>query len=260
MSIGAEEYRRRTIQVLDGTEYGEKQLMTLTDAEVLALDGPDAAQVTPLLSLQPPISEQQRLAAADEAAKRLFDTEHSDDGTPLGGTHSSEPEPTVRTVLQMRSSWVAQLLFEQVTALGRQWITICLRADRYALAEVATGDGRHQFSAMKRAAALDTATTLLTPIPESTDADGDGELYPLEGWEEAAGPALAKAKIVSTVLARRRNEALEVTDISKCAIYNFDDHTKVLRAEGSTGVRLAPIARPTLREWLDDSTRPRDEE
>lgn len=249
-------YQGRAEEVLAGIEFGAKHLLTVTDAEILALDGPDAKRVTPTLSLAEPVSAQQRGLAIDEAAKRMFANGTIDDGTPLGGADSEAPEPTVRTVLRMRRSWLAVLLIDQQTALGRQWVTVYLRADGRALIEAALPDGRHNFSAMKRAAALDAAAKDLTPIPEAADEDGDGVVHSADAWQEEAGPMLSEAKIVNVVISKRHDRTRRRLTDRRLGLYNFADRTEVLWAEEPTHVRIAPISRRTLRERLGQMTRP----
>ena len=74
------------------------------------------------------------------------------------------------------------MLLDQRTATDRQWVTVYLRADGRALTEVATPDGRHAFSAMKRAAALDLAANTLVPRAGDVGTDDPGRNYSPRDW------------------------------------------------------------------------------
>lgn len=256
----AADYARRAAQVLDGVEYGPKHVLSVDDAEILALDGPDAARVAPLLRLGPTVSDQQRELAVEAASRRLFDARATEDGTPLGGDGSDSEEPTARTVLRMRRSWLCLLALNQNTALGRQFTAMYLRADRRAMTEVVTPDGRHQFTALTRAAALDVAAELLTPFADTTSEDGPGRAYPIATWKADVGDELAQAKIASNVVSRRQNRAMTERVEERFAVYNFDDRTELFAPESAERIRIAPASRRTLRRRLEDMTRPLDPE
>ncbi|UYM04931.1 hypothetical protein [Solicola gregarius] len=251
-------YRRRAEDVLADIQFGPRRLFTATDAEILALDGPDAKRVTPLLSLGPDVPDDQRSAAVEEAARRMFSDNAIADGTPLGGDSVSAPEPTVRTVLRMRRSWLALLAIDQRTAFGRQWVTAYLRADRRVLAEAVTPEGEHLFSAMKRALALDSAVQSLAPIPEATDEDGPGRRLDARTWQYDVRESLAEAKIVSVVIARRHDGSMRNLTDDRFSVYNFADRTEIMYAEDPDHVRIAPVSRQTLRDRLEAITSPLD--
>ncbi|MGH3360798.1 MAG: hypothetical protein ACRDO7_18485, partial [Nocardioidaceae bacterium] len=240
-----ESYRRRVVEIFDGVDYGPKQVLTLSDTEILALDDPKKQRVTPLLSLQG-LSGDRLNDTAKAAAERLFEAGHAEDGTPLGGP-GSEDEPTVRTVLRMRRSWLCLLVIDQNSALGRDFISMYLRADGRALTELASHNGQHTFTVMKRAVALDSALQLLTPFAEVDSDDADGDAYPIGTWQDRAADTLAQAKVVSTVSSRRQNRAMDRRVEDRFAVYNFDERTEILFTESADRVRIAPIARPTLR-------------
>src|SRR5690606_6030064 len=129
--------------------------------------------------------------------------------TPLGGPDSEYDEPTVRTVLRMRRSWLCLLVVNQETTAGRDFISVYLRADGRALTEHADATGQHAFTVMKRAIALDTVTHVLTPLTQSDGADGSGVASPTSTWQEQAMDTLAGAKVVSSVISRRQNRAMD---------------------------------------------------
>ena len=87
-------YRRRAEQLLSDVEFGARRLCAATDAEILALDGPDAKRITPLLSFGPEVSDEQRAAAVDEAASRMLRHRAIADGTPLGGEDAHRAHDT----------------------------------------------------------------------------------------------------------------------------------------------------------------------
>ncbi|MGH3360797.1 MAG: hypothetical protein ACRDO7_18480 [Nocardioidaceae bacterium] len=251
-----EEYRHRAARVLDGVENGPRHVLTITEPELLALDDPDKPRITPVLSLGPTVADQQRSLATDEAARRLMADGHAEDGTPLGGHDDPADEPTVRTVLRMRRSWLGVLLVDQNTALGRQFVTVYLRADGRAMTEAADRDGVHRFTVMTRGAAIDATIRTLTPFEEASDDDGPGLTYPVASWAEEARDLLAPAKIATVVISRRLGRTSGRRAEDRFTVYNFDDRTELFAVETPERVRIAPVARRTLRERLEEVTRP----
>lgn len=258
MSQADDEYRRRASRLLEGVDLGPRHVLTITDAELLALDDPGKPRITPLLGLGPTVSDRQRRLAADEAARRLFTAQRTEDGTPLGGPDSSAGEPTVHTVLRMRRSWLGVLMIDQNAEIGRQFVTVYLRADGRAMTEFVTHDGHHHFTVLTRAAALDAAAEILTPFAEMDDRDGPGGTYPIAVWQRDATQLLANAKVVSTVVSRRQDRSMRRRVEDRLAAYNFDDRTEILHTETPGQVWIRPVARRTLRRHLDDITRPLD--
>lgn len=258
MTEATEDYQRRVIKLLDGIEYGPKRVLTITEPEMLALDGPDARRVTPMLRLGSDMPEGERERLVEETASRLFAAGETEDGTPLGGPDSVADEPTARTVLRMRRSWLGVLLIDQNASIGRQFITVYLRADRRAMTEVTSPEGKHEFAVMKRAVALDAASQFLTPFPESAQTDEDGMTYPMATWIEDAQEHLAPAKVASTVISRRQDRQMQRRVEDRFALYNFDDRTEIFFAETPERVRIAPISRLTLRDRLEEISRPID--
>lgn len=258
MTDAEHDFQQRTRQIFDGVEYAPKPVLVISDAEILALDGPDKASLVPMLGLGEPVSDQQRALATEEAAQRLFETGRTETGTPLGGPDSADEEPTARTVLRLRRQWLSALLIDQNSGLGRQFTAVYVRADRRALVEVTTHDGRHQFTAMKRAAALDAAAGLLNPLPDVADDDGKGRVYPVATWQQDAQTLLGQAKIAASVISLRHNKTMDRRAEDRFALYNFDDRSEILYAESPERVRIAPISRRTLRERLEEITSPLD--
>lgn len=257
MAESREDHKRRVRQIFDGVEFDAKRVLTVTDAEILALDDPKLPRVTPLLQLGDNVSENDRQQAASEAAERLFATGRTDDGTPLT-VDSPDDEPSARTVLRLRRSWLCLLTIDQMSGLGRQFTSIYLRADRRALVEVATPEGQHHFTAMKRAPALDVATEVLTPFKNSTDEDGSGRTYAIESWQRDTQELLRAAKIAGSVVSRRQSRDMQRRAEDRLALYNFDDRSEIMFPETPSRIRIAPISRSTLRGRLEELTRPID--
>ena len=156
----------------------------------------------------------------------------------------------------MRRLWLALLALDQRTALGRQWVTAYLRADRRALAEATTPDGKHVFSVMKRALALDSAVHNLAPIAESSDEDGPARRLSVTTWQEDARQLLADAKIVTVVIGKRHDGQMRNVTDDRFTVYNFADRTEILYADDPGYVTLVPVSRQTLRDRLEEMTAP----
>lgn len=251
-------YERRVVELLDAVGPKPTHVLTIHESELLALDGPDVQRVTPLLQLTNKVPHELRRRAVEDAAAHLRETERTLDGTPLGGSESQAAEPTVRTVLRMRRSWLGVLLIDQHASIGRQFITVYLRADGLAMTEFASQDGMHRFTLLERAAALDASAQLLTPFPEVRHADGPTTAYDTATWAETAMSRLATAKAVSTVIARRHDREMARRADDRFTVYNFDDRTEILYAESAQRLEMAPSSRETIRARLGAITRPLD--
>lgn len=254
-----QDYRRRSNALLAGVEHGAKPVLTISDAEILALDGPRGPRVTPLLSLQR-LSESERDRVASQAGRRLMDRGRTEDGTPLGGPDGGADEPTVHTVLRMRRSWLCLLTVDQHSGYGRDFVTASLRADGCALLEVATQPGEHRFTVMTAASALDCILHALTPFAHVDGTEAAGRTYPRATWQGEAMARLSQANVVSAVISYRQDHAMERRAEERLAVYNFEDRTDVLFAEEPDRVRIAPTSRAGLRSRLQRMTEPIDEQ
>lgn len=248
-------YRRRSAQLLEGVEYAPKRVLTISDAEILALDDPQRPRVTPLLSTRE-MSEQDRVRLARRAARRLFEAGHTEDGTPLGGPDSDAPEPTAQTVLRLRRSWLCLLTIDRTTSGERDFVSVYLRADGRAMTETATENGLHRFTLMKRAITLDCVVGILAPRVDGADADG--RTYPFATWQHEALTTLSRATVVSALICHRHDHAMERRTEDRFAVYSFDDRMEILFRETADRVRIAPISRKNLRRRLEEITRPID--
>lgn len=241
-------YAEAVDAVFEGAALGPRDVLTLSDEEIVAIEGADAPRVAPLLSLidQTP----QRMALAPQKGARSLaerglarvDPEASVEGV----------DATVRTILRMRRSWTSLLLVDQVTAVSRTFTAAYLRADGRTLIEDVKQDGSHRFLVMKTAAAYDNLVQMLTPFPGASDEQGWPIAYTTTEWEHQAATAFADAKVVAVVVGLRNHlrEGDEDVDERRLSVYAFEDRTEVALPDGDGRLATAPTSRRQLRRHL----------
>jgi hypothetical protein len=220
--------------VFAGIERGPRELVTLTDAQLVAADGAQARRVVPLLSLSGRAPE--TLVATAEEREQLDD-------------------PDVSTVLRLRHAWSGLLAFEQVTAVSKEFLALYLRPDRRTLSEYAREDGTHRFVALTNAEALDAMVDLLIPIgPDAADApDGAPRAYTAQEWVDDGGESVAGARAVSVVIGLRRylgDDGAEHIGDQRLTVYTFPHRAEVLLPHGGDAMTVEPTSRAQLREHL----------
>lgn len=218
--------------VFAGVEDGPRDLLTLTDAQLLAADGAGARRLVPLLSLTDETALAQEPSAVDVHRVR---------------------DPFVRVVLRLRRSWSALVLVDQRTAVSRDVLALYLRADRRVLWELAGGDGLHRFRAMTPPVAMDQLVAALNPFPDLADVDGEVRTYAWEHWRDTGGAPAAEARVVSAVTGLR-NHLLEgdrdTVDERRLTVYGYVDHTEVLLPADERTMTVAAVSGATLRRHL----------
>ncbi len=218
--------------VFDGVEDGPRDLLTLTDAQLLAADGARARRLVPLLSRTDEAALVQEPSAVD--AHRVRD-------------------PFVRAVLRLRRSWSALVLVDQRTAVSRDVLAVYLRADRRVLWELAGSDGVHRFRAMTSSVAMDQLVAMLNPFPDLADVDGEVRTYAWEHWRDTGGTPAADARVVSAVTGLRNHLLAgdrETVDERRMTVYGYVDHTEVLQPAGQRTMTVAAVSGTTLRQHL----------
>lgn len=223
--------------VFAGIEQAPRELVTLTDAQLVAADGAQARRVVPLLSLSGRAPES--LVATPQEREQLDD-------------------PVVETVLRLRHAWSGLLAFEQVTAVSKEFLALYLRPDRRTLSEYAREDGTHRFVALTNAEALDAMVDLLMPIAAGEtagppDFDGASRAYTAQEWVDGGGESVADARAVSVVIGLRRylgDDGTEHIGDQRLTVYTFPDRAEVLLPQGSDAMTVAPTSKAQLREHL----------
>lgn len=241
-------YEQAVDVVFDGIAQGPRDILRLSDEEIVAIEGADAPRVAPLLSLvgEPP----ETMAAAPQNGAHSL----ADRGLARIGSEATvdDVDAKVRTVLRMRRSWQALLLVDQLTAVSKTFTAAYLRADGRTMVEDVKQDGSHRFLAMTTQAAYDNLVQMLTPLPDASDEQGWPTAYAVSEWERHAATAFADAKIASIVVGLRNHllEGQDKVDQRRLTVYAFEDRTEVALPDDDGRLAVAPTSRRQLRRHL----------
>lgn len=208
------------------------ELLRLTDADLLAVDGMEAPAVAPLLWLGKADRELQ-VFAADVARRGLAAHQINDD--------------SLSRVLGMRRTAVAILIAQQRTAVAVAAVVVYVHRGGAALVEEVDGDGLHRFVATRVGTALTELRDWTTPLATAADVDAPTRSMSPQEWEDSAAAVLADARAV-TVLAGVR-AATEAAEQRRLTVYALPDRTEVV--EGDPEVLTATqVSRASLLDRL----------
>ncbi|GAB4097907.1 hypothetical protein [Sinomonas halotolerans] len=240
--------------VLDSAADDGHELPTLTDEEILALDGPAREQLVEL----PWIASEgvEREAAAAVALRGLLVKGiaypvHAE-GDPSPRRLEAAVEHTGALTLRRTSERLVRL--ERQVSTGRRWIYAYVH-DGGVLAEEIDESGLHTFRVFTPAGIGPWLARFVDP-EDAAAADGDPVLLDQAQFEEQAGERLADTRAATTVSAL----AAHGPDRS-LSIYTSSTGVAVLTplgAEGATdpadAVELRDVSGPTLAGLLADLT------
>ena len=223
-------------EILDEGAPGVAELVTLTDADLLALDGPDERGVAPLLWLGDFDVEHRRFAA--EVAGRQLRARG------LQTVIASEPSPAARrlaAVLDLRRTAGAFLIGEQEAAGNRHSLVTYLHRGDRAIVEETSHDGLHRFISTSAATALEGTVEWMGPVEGNDGAPRD---YSVEEFT-AQGPEILAATHRVSVLVGLRNRGGH-KDERRTTIYTLPDRTVAVLPAGPQVLRMVEVSRRTL--------------
>lgn len=179
-------------------------VVTLTDEQVMILDGLDREQIVPL----PWLDEQagaDRALVGKVALRALLSQGVVVPGPGRDGEEVSlEAVPDITGPMLLRRTAQAILSAERVTSIDRSWVVCYVHDETGVLEEEVSTSGHHRFSVYPLAYLGERLATYLDPIAA---AERDGEPRHLTTAElEEHGPTmpeLAEARAVTTVSAVR---------------------------------------------------------
>lgn len=243
-------------QTLAGATAGEvTHVVTLTDEEVVILDGIETSQIVPLPWLDAQEGADRslvgRVALRSLLARGLVvpSTQHTPgpDGEPQVGIEAS---PEVTGPLVLRRTALAILSAERTTALGKHWVYVYLHDDDLVLEEEVAPSGHHAFSVYPLSDLPSRLSVFLDPAAKAV-LDGRTQSFTTEAFAAHAptSPELAGAVAV-TVLGSVRADSDLLVQVS---VYATPDGVYLVR--GGThgpggepvGLELTEIGPATLR-------------
>ncbi|MEL7975462.1 hypothetical protein AAG589_06315 [Isoptericola sp. F-RaC21] len=179
-------------------------VVTLTDEQVMILDGLDREQIVPL----PWLDEQEgadRALVGKVALRALLSQ-----GVVVPGPGRDDDEVSLEAVpditgpMLLRRTAQAILSAERVTSIDRSWVVCYLHDDAGVLEEEVSTSGHHRFSVYPVAYLGERLSTYLDPIAAAA-RDGEPLRLSTAELEErgATMPELTEARAVTTVSAVR---------------------------------------------------------
>ncbi len=221
-----------------------RELVVLTDADLLALDGLHGEHVAPMPWLGGRDDPTKELAAElgwrQLAARGLAATSY-DAGTAL---HVSLQ---VQAVLQLRRASSAIVIAQQETGFGANCLVIYGQGRLGILAEAVDGYGLHRFSTMSAQAAFDALLSFAVPTGTYADADGPVTVHAEAEWTTSPPAELGEA-VAATVLAGVSRSGTDVIE-RRLSLYALPDRV-VAGLPVSDGLGIRDVTRDTVTELL----------
>lgn len=239
-----------------------QHIVTLSDEELLAIEGIQYRQLTPLPwadeNLRTPEERAVAVATATRGliARGLVTTTKIKDPR-LADEPGPEDEiaPALRgTVVARRNpDWV--IAAERTTTQGRALGTFYvfdLEAERRAIFEVYDDMGMHLFFALSLESLGEQFWLWVDPAREAGDIDGDPEEFPAGEFSSTErGAGLGQARAATAVMVRGREQ--EVADAATFTLFAQPGQLDLMESDQSgqdAVVRIAPITQESLGELV----------
>lgn len=246
--------------VLSKTPEESENLPTLTDEEVVALDGIDREQFVALPFLDE--NNEQRKLACNVALRGLmakalaFPVVAEGDETPTGLNAVED----ITGIMTLRRTSQRIVSAERTAANGKYWLYGYLH-DATVLEEIVSDGGIHEFSVYPVAALADRLVTLADPHSAAA-GDGQGREFTESQFETQAPDVLGDTRAVTAVT----GIGVESQTLSNVTVYTGLDSVHCLHADAAGALsvadpetsgapepvlRIAPVSAETLRRELD---------
>lgn len=241
-------------------------LVTLTDEEILALEGLGHEQLTALPWVEENAAQDAQRALVTAAAMRSFlarglvvSEDVTDPREDSARAPRAEGERTYEAAPELRATAVLRRTSDAVVAMGRRtdhgtatsmFYVFDLPEGRRALWEVYDAQGFHLFFLVPDALLIDQMIAFADPQGVVGTVDGDPEEVPAEELTESeTGRRLAQARAATSVLVARRDLDAPVT----CSVFGLPDHLELMEAAAAGGVihqRVGMVSRDSLAQML----------
>lgn len=227
-------------QILDEGSSGAAELAVLTDADLLALDGPDATAVAPLPWLGGHGADARRFAA-EVAGRQLL--ARGLVGADLSGGQERVDAQRLSAVLALRTTATAYLVAEQQVTGSTQTLVAYVHTRDRSVLEETTSNGLHRFVAAPTATVLEDITSWVLPDP-GEGVDGPAEDLSLAEFEQRVTTTLADTRRVSVLVGVRNRPGKDRE--RRMTAYAMPAAAVVALPLGTGQLRLVPVSRTTL--------------
>ncbi|MDQ0736744.1 hypothetical protein [Arthrobacter agilis] len=232
--------------VLTGSAPADGPLPTLTDEEIVALDGVDRSQLVPLPFLDKNDGDKRLMATValrGLLAKQIAYPRAKGQAEPTG----LGAVPEITGILTLRRTGRRIVSGERRSAAGTHWLFGYLHGDR-VLEEQISDTGVHAFEVYPAAQLVERLGVLVDPQGAAA-GDGTPDTLPQERFEEEAPTIFAGALAVTTVVAG----GIEPDSQAVLTVYASADRVRTLdAATGEAGITytVAEVSPGTLRRRL----------
>lgn len=241
-----------------------RELVTLTDEELLALDGVQHEQITalPWVAQNAPTDEERRLVTA--AAMRSFlarglvvssavlDPSAYQEGSTEPLTFQAVPE--LRGTAVLRRTADAVVVMERATTEGTassSFYILDIDGRRHALWEAFDDQGIHLFHLVPGHLVVDQIVAFADPLGVLGDADEEPVEVPVDTFASSPEAArLAESRAATTILVARREDSDPVV----FTLLDMPDHVVLMEdavADRHEVRRLGAVSRSTIHAILD---------
>lgn len=247
-----------------------QHIVTLSDEELLAIEGIQHRQLSPLLWAEENLrSDEERAIAVASATRSMIarglvtTSTIKDPRLPEQTAPDDEIAPALRgTVVARRAAdWV--LVAERTTSQGKavgQFFVFDLEDDRRVIFEVFDAMGMHLFFALSFEDLAEQFWLWVDPAREIGEVDGEPEELAAAGFSDSEkARSLGESRAASAVVVRGRGEDAE---LSAFTLFAKPGQVELMETEGKGDgalVRIAPISRPSLDELVESLFEKRDE-
>ncbi|WP_125773498.1 hypothetical protein [Antribacter gilvus] len=185
-------------------------VVTLTDEQVVVLDGLQNEQVVPTPWLSAQVGADRELVGK-VALRAMLSQGHVVPAPGTGGAEIGlEAVPEITGTLVLRRTSQAVLGFERVTSLGPSWVFCYVHDGGGVLEEEVTDSGHHSFSVYPVDFLTDRLGTYLDPTSAAV-MSGAPRTLSTEELEQQRPPELTEALVVTQVSAVRAPSDVMVT-------------------------------------------------
>lgn len=238
--------------LFDEGAHEPRQILALTDAELLSLEGVDTPTVAPYPLLKGAGEAQRefaaRLGAASLAARELSGAVVSPAGEAAGYLGGR-----ARAVLAMRRTASEILLAEQQTSAGRAVVVAYLHGTLGAMVEEVNSGGVHRFISCTVGHSLTMLRDWADPLDQQPRSDGPSRLYDRARWADEADQELSGARAVTVMVGTSTAPGASEVVEQKMTVYCLPDRLEAAQSfDGGQTLNLVPVARESLLSRIAD--------
>ncbi|HET7415032.1 MAG TPA: hypothetical protein VFI97_04975 [Arthrobacter sp.] len=231
----------KEVLALSGND--DQSLPTLTDEEIVALDGVEREQIVALPFLD---EHKEHTKLAGNVALRSLLVK----GLAFPVTAEGESEPTtlnatesITGVITLRRTGQRLISAERTTGKGKYWLYGYVHGDVILEEEVNDG-GIHAFSVYPVGQFAERLALLSDPAEQAAD-DGDARQFNQDEFEQQAGELLGDTRAV-TVVTGMSQDSESIANATFYAATGVVHGLKVEQTDGPMQYSIAPVSRETM--------------